>query len=336
MLPVGKLDPELLSELLGREAGDASVVVGPGLGRDVAVIDPGGDRYLLLTADPITFATDEIGFYAVSVNVNDVATAGGTPRWFLATVLLPGGDATPELARSIHHQLVEACRRHGVALVGGHTEVTHGLVQPVIAGALVGEVEKHRLVRNDGARPGDRVLLTRGVAVEGTSVLARELSGRLRKEGLPETFLVACARLLHAPGIDVRDAAQAAQGAARVHAMHDPTEGGVATALWELAEASRVDLDVDSRSIPVLPETQRLCDHLALDPLGLIASGSLLVTVAAGDAVGVIAAWEEAHLPCADIGEVRERAGSEARVFDRGRQGLLPRFAQDELVRALG
>jgi hydrogenase maturation factor len=299
----------------------------------VAVVDAGGDRYWLLTTDPITFATDEIGHYAVTVNVNDVATAGGVPRWFLATVLLPE-RADASLARAIHAQIVEACERQRITLVGGHTEVTLGLERPLVCGALVGDVAKDALVRNDGAQPGDALLLTRGIAVEGTALLAREKRAELRAAGFDDAFLARCAGLLHEPGIGVLPAARAALGAGGVHAMHDPTEGGLSAALWELAEAGGVDLRVDPASVPVLPETRRLCAHLALEPLGLIASGALLVVADAAREPALRGACEAEAIPCVRIGDVVPRAGEAPRVVDAATGRTFPRFVRDELARA--
>jgi hydrogenase maturation factor len=332
-LPPGKLAPELLAELLGPAPLDASVVLGPGPGRDVAVVDAGGDGYLLLTADPVTFATEEIGLYVVTVNANDIATAGGTPRWLLATVLLPEGRSTEALARDVQAQLGEACREQGIALVGGHTEVSFGLDRPVVVGAMVGEVSREGLVRSDGGRPQDVVLLTRGAALEGSCILAREHGDALLRAGFERELLERCSAFLRTPGLGVLPAARAALGAASVHAMHDPTEGGVATALWELAEASGISLRVEPQRIPVLPETQRLCDHFGLDPLGLIASGALLLLVAPGDAPAVLRACEAAGIPCVPIGHAEAPGSEGCGVFDAQSGAPLARFAQDELTR---
>jgi hydrogenase maturation factor len=333
-LPNGKLDPELLERLLGPSVLDASVRVGPGPGRDVAVVDAGGPNLLLLTADPVTFATTAIGHYAVTVNVNDVATAGGRPRWLLATVLVPTGSE-PELVFEIQEQLREACAGQGLCLVGGHTEVTDAVERPVVSGALVGEVARDALVSADGTRPGDVVLLTQSAALEGTAILASELEDRLRAAGFTSAFLEGCARLRLEPGLSVLPAATAALAVARVHAMHDPTEGGVATALWELAEAARVDLEAEPARIPVLPETRQLCEHVGVDPLGLIASGALLLAVEAAHEQAVAAACAERGIPCTRIARALGRSGSAPRVLDTGSGGLLPRFAQDEITRAL-
>jgi hydrogenase maturation factor len=332
-LPPGKLAPGLLEELLDSPPTDASVVLGPAPGRDVAVVDAGGAGYLLLTADPITFATDELGLYVVTVNANDIATAGGTPRWLLATLLFPAGRSTERFVRDVQAQIVSACRELGIALVGGHTEVTVGLDRPVVVGAMVGEVSRDRLVRSDGGQPDDVVLLTQSAALEGSCILAREHRESLRAAGFEGSLLERCAGFLRSPGLGVLPAARAALRAARVHAMHDPTEGGVATALWELAEASGISLCVEQHRIPVLSETRRLCDYFGLDPLGLIASGALLLLVDPADAEAVTRACEGQGVPCARIGHAELPGSKGSGVFEASTGEPLPRFAQDELTR---
>ncbi len=329
-LDVGKLDSDLLAALLSELARDASVVVGPGIGCDVAVIDTGADDYLLLKCDPITFATDEIGYYAVTVNVNDIATAGGRPRWFLATLLLPETTTTPALVRTIYDQLTRACAHYGVLLVGGHTEVTHGLDRPVCMGTLVGEVARERLVTGRGAQVGDTILMTKAVAVEGTALIAREKRPELVAAGFSESLLDRSAAMLHDPGIGVLAEAQAACDAAVVHAMHDPTEGGLATALWEMAVAAEIGLRVEAEAIPCYPETERLCQHFGLDPLGLIASGSLLIAVAPADAPPVIRACEARGIACTPIARAVEAAAG-CRLTRAGTEPPLTRFDQDEI-----
>jgi hydrogenase maturation factor len=302
-LPLGKLPPALLARLLARTpADDPRVLVGPGVGLDCAVVEM-GDRLLVCKSDPVTFVTDALGHYLVQVNANDLATTGAEPRWLLVTLLLPEGSATPALAESIMAQVGEACRALGVSVVGGHTEVTRGLDHPVAAGTLLGEVARERLVTPRGARPGDRLLLTKGVPIEGASILAREFAGRLA-EVLKPAELAAARNYLHSPGISIVRDARAALAAGTVTAMHDPTEGGVRAALWELAEASGRRLRVDPAAIPVPALAGRICAALGLDPLATIASGALLLTAPAGDAAAIRASLVAADIPCAEIGTV--------------------------------
>ncbi len=331
-LPVGKLDLELMSELLGSVASpDASIIVGPGVGRDVAVLDVGNpDTYLLAKTDPITFATDAIGFYAVHVNANDLATSGGLPRWFLATLLLPEVGTDEELTRGIFRQIHSACRAIGVLLVGGHTEVTHNLDRPILVGVMLGEVPRDGVITSAGAQVGDRVLLTKGVAVEGTSLIAREVNEQLKERGYDDEFLEAARELLYDPGISVLREAQIAVNAGEVHAMHDPTEGGVATGLHEMALASGVGLSIDYARIPLLPATERFCSEFELEPLGLIASGSLLIAAEADAAARIVAGCRAEGIACADIGEVTAQKQG-LRLLRDGAWMDLPRYDQDEI-----
>ncbi|MFW6438061.1 MAG: AIR synthase family protein [Armatimonadota bacterium] len=333
-LPIGKLEPEFLAKLLRNlHIDDPRVIVGPDVGRDVTVLEWGeGDSYLIAKTDPITFATDEIGHYAVAVNTNDVATSGGVPLWFLATLLLPEEQSDDALVQMIFEQIDAACREIGIALVGGHTEVTYDLDRPIVVGFMLGEVRKDELVTSDGAQVGDRILLTKRVAVEGTSIIAREARGRLSEAGVDDASIERAKDFLHEPGINVLTEARVAVNAGSVHAMHDPTEGGVATGLHELAMASGNGVAVVLDEIPFFPETETFCEVLDLEPLGLIASGSLLLAVAPDDVGAIVEAVRDAGIECAEIGEVVEHErGVKIR---RGRSWQdLTRYDHDEIAK---
>ncbi len=327
----GKLPLELLSELLDRvRSDDPRVVLGPRPGEDAALIDM-GDRYLVAKSDPITFATELIGWYLVQVNSNDLAVMGATPRWLLATVLLPEGTR-PDAVRAVFEQLREACSTLGVSLVGGHTEVTYGLPRPLAVGALLGEVDKEDVVLTAGARPGDAVVLTKGVAIEGTAILAREARDELVDAGLDARMVDHASRLLFDPGISVVQDAAVARAAADVHSMHDPTEGGLATALREMCEAAGVGVVVDVDAVPVLPESRAVCRALGLDPLGLIASGALLATVSSEEAPGLVAALKRESIAAGVIGRVTVPEDG-LRLRTGGGLRELPAFDRDELAR---
>src|SRR5919109_441546 len=189
VLKPGKLPPELLHRLLtSYTRADPRVIVGPAVGEDAAIIDM-GDRYLIAKSDPITFATDAIGYYAVVVNANDIATRGGQPKWFLATLLLPERDCTEALVESIFAQVAQACESFGIALIGGHTEVTYGLDRPILSGHMLGEVAPTALVTTGGAQVGDVLLLTKGICLEGASIIARERECDLKRRGVPEAII---------------------------------------------------------------------------------------------------------------------------------------------------
>lgn len=334
-LPVGKLRAEVLQALFEKYApADDRVVIGPKIGEDAAVLDM-GDRYLVATTDPITFATDEIGWYALQVNANDVAVRGARPRWFLATLLLPEGATTDLSVEQIFSQVGRACEELEVSLVGGHTEVTHGLGRPIVVGTMLGEVAKDRLVTSAGAWAGDMVLLTKGIPLEGAAIIAREKEKELLARGVPSALVERAKNFLHRPGLSVVPEALLASELGPVHAMHDPTEGGLATALWELAEASGVGLRIDRERIPVLPEGERLCREFGLDPLGTIASGSLLLTLAPADAALVLHACAREGIDCAFIGRVVPRDEG-LTLVEGGRSRPLPTFPQDEITKLFG
>ncbi len=335
-LPVGKLSPEFLASLLAAlDADDPSVIVGPGVGRDVAILDVGAEDYLVVTTDPITFATDALGHYAVWVNVNDIATSGGTPRWMLTTLLLPADETDEALVRDIWQQLEQAAAQVGVLLVGGHVEVTETVQTPVVSGMMIGTVARDSYVTAAGAQVGDAIVLLGQAPVEGTALLARELGDRLQDEGFSAEQIHDAAKMLFEPGICVIDYARLArQACTDIHAMHDPTEGGLSTGLWEMAMASDVGLRVEVEAIDLVPLGEQFCAALGLDPLGLIASGCLLVAVPPKDATKLVDAAREAAIPAAIIATaLPESAG--LTLIRAGQTQPLPRYDQDELTRVL-
>jgi hydrogenase maturation factor len=340
---LGKLPAEHLDRLLSRfPLVDPRVVVGPRVGEDAAVIDF-GERYLVAKSDPITFATDAIGWYAVHVNANDVACTGAQPRWFLCTVLLPRGRADTAMVDDIFDQVVKACGEVGATLVGGHTEITYGIDRPILSGLMLGEVARERLVTTGGALPGDAIVLTQRVAVEATAIIAREKREELLEQhGFGPDYVDKCAAFIYRPGISVVPAAKAATAVAPIHAMHDPTEGGLTTGLWELAVAAGVGLEIEARAIPVYSETRHLCDVYGLDPWGVIASGSLLLTLDADDAQAVCEALGEAGVEATVIGRVSSKAenGAVRVVVEQGDESAegrrvepLKTYSRDEIAR---
>jgi hydrogenase maturation factor len=331
-LPVGKLRADTLRAVLEKHVPkDPRVVVGPRVGEDAAVIDL-GDRYLIASADPVTFATDEVAWYALQVNANDVAVRGARPRWFLATLLLPPASTTDESVEALFAQLAEACAELDVALVGGHTEITHGLDRPIVAGTMLGEVDKERLVTTGGAQVGDAVIMTKGVPLEGAAIIAREREAELLERGVRPAVIRKAKALLRSPGLSVLPEAQIACELATVHSMHDPTEGGIATALVELAEAAGVGLRIDADRIILLPEGVELCRAFGLDPLGTIASGALLMTLAPADAGIVIHALAREGIDCHYIGQVVPREQG-VKLVQGAVERPMPVFAQDEITK---
>jgi hydrogenase maturation factor len=332
--PVGKLPPHILQALLAqcRVSRHSRVVLGPRFGEDAAVIDFGAN-YLVAKTDPITFTAERIGWYAVNVNANDVATLGARPLWFLATLLLPEKAASLPLVRKIFGETLRACRKLGVALCGGHTEITRGLDRPIMVGQMLGEVAKPKLVRKQSQQPGDLVLLTRGIAIEGTAILARER--RLSLAGkLPRGSLRAAERLLFRPGISVVGDAMLAQRHGEIHAMHDPTEGGLASGLYELAKAGGVGLRIWKDKVPILEPTRRFSEILGFDPFALIASGALLVVASADSSARLLNAYIRHGVRAAIIGEVR-KAEEGIHWVENHRLSRLRVPPRDEIARLL-
>jgi hydrogenase maturation factor len=295
-LIAGKLPADLLAGLLAKlPIHHPELLVGPAVGEDAAVIDfaADSDRLLVAKSDPITFATDEIGHYAVNVCANDLAVTGATPRFYLPTLLLPVGGADVALVQQIFAQIGAACAKLNIVVAGGHSEVTAAVNQPVIAGTMLGEVMRHRYLSSRGCRAGDAILLAGQVPVEGASIIAREKRADLLLRGVAAAEIEQAAAMLHEPGISVMRPAHLAAQSGLVTAMHDPTEGGIATGLYELAVAGGLGLEVDLDAIPVSPLAAKLCALYGLDPLGTIASGALLATCAPQDAPALLALWQQ-------------------------------------------
>ena len=327
----GKLPPEFLENCLRKiPLTDPSVIISGRVGEDAAVIDCGG-WFLLAKSDPITFATDRPGWYAVQVNANDIAAMGGTCRWFLATVLLPENGAGEKLVGSIFNDIAAACRELDIQLVGGHTEITHGLPRTIVCGMMLGQASSETLCGKDRISVGDRLLLTKALAVEGTSLIAREWPERAG-EILTERQIEKAAHFLYDPGISVVREAHLAVDTGFVSAMHDPTEGGLVSALHELAAASGKGIAVDFSSVPIYSETERLCRHLGLDPLGLIASGSLLIVCAPEGAGPITNILTAEGIACTEIGQMVEAEEGLTEIV-KGKRRDLRKFERDEICR---
>jgi hydrogenase maturation factor len=330
--PPGKLPLGVLDRLLHTyTSSDERILVGPQVGEDATVIEF-GDTCLVVKSDPITFATDDIGYYAVHVNANDIATMGAEPRWFLATLLLPEKATDEDLVESIFDSIYRAAAEIGVSVCGGHTEITVGLDRPIVAGQMLGEVKKDRLIQSSRLGIGDALLLTKGLGIEATAILAKEKALELEKAGIGKDVLDRAANYLYDPGISILKEARIACRTGRIHAMHDPTEGGVATALRELAMAASGGLSLRSDALFAAEETQLLCRQFNLDPLGVISSGALLIGVEAEDSEKVRNAIRAAGIPCEIIGKVEEEAFG-LKIFDSGTWQELPAFDRDEIGR---
>ena len=283
-------------------------------------------------SDPVTFATERSGWYAVQVCANDVACTGATPLWFLATLLAPEWY-TPDDATQMFEDVLAACRDLGVSLVGGHSEVTLGIQKPIVMGTMLGEVSRDRLITTGGAQEGDSIVLTKGLAIEGTAILARDNAEELRSAGVDEGVIDRSAALLDAPGISVLPEAKIATAQNFVHSLHDATEGGLITALHEVATASGLGLAVEEGSVPILLETEAACNALGLNPMGLLASGALIMTLPASRVPLLLRSLERSSINAWEIGQMLP--AEEGRIlFTRdGEEIALPKFQRDELAR---
>ena len=330
MLP-GKVPPDILKKIVFSHLGvlDPSVLLGPRLGEDASLIQI-GDKVIVVSTDPITGSVEDIGWLVVHVNANDIATFGVAPRWLLVSIMLPSGYKPLELAK-IMKQIDEASRELGVAVVGGHSEVTERIDQPIIVGFMMGATEKDNYVTASGARTGDAILLTKTVAIEGTAILATEGYATLSKS--ISVDVIGKGRKLRERISVVKDGV-VAFATGHVHAMHDPTEGGLAGGIHELCDASHVGFEIRSDDIPISSPTRRICETLEINPLELISSGSMIISCAAENANEVIHALESEGIAATRIGTIVSDP-DHRKILINGSLVDMPRPKSDALWTAL-
>jgi len=331
-LPFGKVPLDILKEVVFKNLGIKrdEVVLGPSAGFDGAVIDI-GNKSLIVSMDPITGAIERIGWLAVNINANDVATFGVEPAFFFSCILLPE-KADRKTVETICVQMNEAAKDLGMAIVGGHCEVTPGLSNPIVVGCAMGLTEKGKYVTAGGAKLGDKLILTKSAGIEGTAILATDREEQLKK-ALKPTMLRNAKKFCDNISV-VKDAVTAFKTGA-VHAMHDPTEGGLAGGIHEMADASNLGVKIIEEKIRIAPETVKICDFFRIDPLQLIASGSLLIAAKRNSADKVVKVLEKNEIAEAVIGEFV--SSSEKRFIVRKGGGLekLVRPVSDHLWLAL-
>jgi hydrogenase expression/formation protein HypE len=331
-LPKGKIPVDVLKEVIFKNLGvrREEVVLGPSAGIDGAVIEA-GNKSLIVSMDPITGATERVGWLAVNVNANDIATFGVEPAFFLSCILLPE-NANRQIVETISAQMNKAAKKLGIAIVGGHCEVTPGLTNPIVVGCAMGLTEKGNYVTAGGAKLGDRLILTKSIGIEGTAILAADREEQLRRT-LKPTMLRNAKKFCDNISV-VKDAITAFKTSV-VHAMHDPTEGGLAGGIHEMADASNLGVKVYEEKIRIAPETVRICDFFRIDPLQLIASGSLLIAAKQNSADRVVKVLKKNEIAAAIIGEFI--SSPEKRFMIRKEGGLekLVRPVSDHLWLAL-
>ncbi len=302
------------------------VIVGPGIGEDCAALALEPDEMVVMSTDPITGTTKDIGKLAIQITANDLASAGAEPIGVLLTILLP--DGTREIAlKRIMEQMELACRDAKMQILGGHTEVTKVVNQPVVSVTGVAKAKKGQLVTTAGARPGMDIVVTKWIGLEGTTILSKEKEAEL-KEHFPEEFVdTAISFEQYLPVIP--EAAVAVKSG--VGAMHDVTEGGIFGALWEMAEASDVGLEIDLKKIPIRQETIEVCEYFDVNPYGLISSGSMLM--AAEDGEKLVDRLARAGIPASVVGKAV--AGNDRVILRDGERRFLEPPKTDELYKVL-
>ncbi len=275
-LSKGKLPISVLRDTVLKMTGSPShrLVMGPEAGVDFGVVRV-DDGYMLVSADPITGTSSNIGWYAVNVNANDIATSGNRPRFMESVVLLPEGATKLEVA-TIAGQMDRSAKSLGITIVGGHTEVTPRLDRPIVVVTAFTFVKDY--VSSAGAKPGDTIMMTKSAGLEGTSILVRESE---RRGIRVEQSILKGARVLEGQLSVVREAVKAYRTGV-VHGMHDCTEGGVEGAVFEMALASKTGFELHEGDVPLAPTTKVISKALSIDPLRLIGSGALLIAVERG------------------------------------------------------
>lgn len=328
-LPIGKLPAAHLERLISYlPTTDKSLTIPPSIGCDAAGVVTDSEL-LAITTDPITFTTERLATYSICVNINDIACMGCTPRWFSACVLVPDTSTEAQLD-DLFHSLGEELKRYNIVCIGGHTEITNSVTQPIIIGQMLGTPGSQGLLDIRQAQAGDELLLWQGAAIEGSALIAQAQQERLSKHFSDEE-LQCIANWIDKPGICVLPFAERLLPNPSIIGLHDPTEGGIATAIHEIADAAGCGIEVVADNLTIFPETQIICTEFAINPLGLLASGCLLIVCKAGAAEELLTRFADA--PLAQIGTLTEN--KERVLITQNDNYPLPRFAQDEITLVL-
>ncbi len=328
-MKVGKVSETVLKRSIFRQIRTRrdEIIVGAAVGEDCAVMKLEPGEVFVMSTDPITGTVKDVGALAIQITANDLASSGAEPVGVMLTVLLPESVEEEDL-KHMMSQVEDACEKLHIQVMGGHTEVTRAVSQPVISVSGVGKAKQEQLVTTAGAKPGQDILVTKWIGIEGTSIIAKEKEEELRRR-FPGSFVET------AKGFDryisVLPEARTAVKCG-VSAMHDVTEGGIYGALWELAEASGIGLEIDLKAIPVRQETIEICEYFGLNPYRLISSGCMLMASDRGhDLVRELGA---AGIEASVIGKAVP--GGARRIFNGGEESFLERPGTDELYKIYG
>lgn len=300
-MKVGKIPESVLKRSVLRTVKEnrQEVLLSAGVGEDCAALRIEDDEVFVLSTDPITGATQEIGTLAIHITANDLASSGAEPIGVLLTILLPEGTQEPEL-KALMQQMQQQCEGLNMQILGGHTEVTRAVNRPLVSVTGVGKAKEDKLISTAGAEPGMDILVTKWIGLEGTSIIARAKEEELLKRY--SAGFVDTAKSFDQMLSVVKEGRIAAEYG--VAAMHDVTEGGIFGALWEMAEASGVGLSIDLMSIPVKQETIELCEFCGINPYELISSGCMLM--ACKDGNGLVAKLAEQGVKATIIGKATD------------------------------
>jgi hydrogenase expression/formation protein HypE len=331
-LPPGKIPIDILKEVVFKNLGSPrkEVTIGPKAGVDSAVIDV-GDKSLIVSMDPITGAIERVGWLAVNVNANDIATFGVEPAFLFSCLMLPE-DADKSMVETISAQMHEAATELGMAIVGGHAESTPRLTHPIVVGCAIGYTPKGKYLTSAGAKPKDKLILTKSAGIEGTAILASDRETELTKT-LTKAELQSAKNFYRKISV-VKDALTASKTGG-VHAMHDPTEGGVAGGIHEMSDSAGIGIHVQDTRIAVAPETTKICSHFKIDPIQLIGSGALLIAADAEKTDAIIEALKKQKIEAAVIGEFQADKSKRTITLKNGKTQSLPRPTSDHLWEAL-
>ncbi len=290
------------------------VLLGAEAGEDCAVLELSGDEDVVLTANPLTGAGDYIGLSLLHRAANNLAAAGAEPVGVMSTILLPEGIEEREL-KSLVKQLEETAAALCMEIIGGHTEVTSAVKEPVVSLTGIGKVKKDRRIQTGGARPNQDVVVSKWIGIEGTALLAKRREKELRTR-FSEAFVGRAQAFLEYMSA-VPEAAVAIKSG--VSAMHDASVCGIFSALWELAEASGVGLDIDLKKIPVRQETIEVCEVFDVNPYFMPSGGAMLMVA------------DNGH----DLVRVLEQKGVSAQVIGKVTVGNDRILRNDDEVRYL-
>lgn len=320
----GKLNWEDLSRIINKNTINRSEVkVSSSIGEDCAVLNFSNDD-IIISTDPITGASENIGKLAVNINVNDIASSGGEPVGIMLTLLFPEGTTISEI-ETINDEIVEECKKFNIQVLGGHTEITSAVNQPIVSCTIIGKAKPGKVVVSKGAQIGDDILVTKYLAMEGTNILINDYKDKV-KDILSENEIIEGQNLIE--GISVLKEGTICSKY-EVNSMHDITEGGLLGALWEVAEAAKVGFEINGETMPILNITNKVCEYFKIDPLRLISSGSMLITCKDGEKLVEI--LKENNIKSTVIGKIIEEENKIIKYNDTIKEVCKP--GRDELFK---